>query len=168
MEQYKKVIMKRTFILFIVILSAFTSKSQEINNFVSKGHTVIYPMFSRSKLPKVYRVGAVLGYIPVNRLEIKTGMTYTFGELEYLTFDIGARYYLLKTKFTIFPELNYYPIYNFTDKNFRQYYDIGLGVGYYGILKRIGLDFMFIYQMGKINILRPHIKLKILLGKIEE
>ncbi len=160
--------MKKNLILVLFIFAALFLNAQTKNNFIQKGKFVVYPRFSYSKVFNYWGLGAEFGYLPVNKLELKTGLVYYFGEYRISTFDLGIRYYLFKSKFTVFPEMNYYPTYNFIEKKYRQYFDVGLGAGYYGILKRIGIDFIVRYEINDYNHFYPCLRVKILLGKLDK
>ena len=160
--------MKRIIVLVFVFFIASSLNAQISNNFIKKGKVVVYPRFAFYKKLNYGRIGCEIGYMPVNKFELKTGLLYNFGAYSVANVNIGMRYYLLKSRFTLFPELNYYPSYSFSDKKYVQFYDIGFGAGYYGIFRRIGIDLMAKYYIGEYNFIYPDLKIKILLGKIDD
>jgi hypothetical protein len=135
---------------------------------IQKSRFVFNPVFRYYHIPskniKTYGFGGELGYLPLDRFELKPGMIYYFGDEKDVEILFTTRYYLLKTKFTIFPQIS--SSYLFLAKNF--HYTVSAGIGYYGIFRRLGIDLIFNYELDKYFIypFYPTIKIKILLGKL--
>ncbi len=162
---------KKSLVLFLtLIVMAFSANAQIKNTFIRKNKFVLYPLISYGKdvyNKKTYSIKIELAYLPLNRFEIRPGIRYSFGNQHALAFSMATRYYLLKSKFTIFPEINTWGIYNFQDKKTLYFYAMSFGIGYYGIFKRIGIDLIIAYNP-KIKYLYPSLKLKVLLGKLDK
>ena len=157
--------MKKIIFLLAFVCVSFIANAQIKNTFIQQGKFVLYPGVKiKDYNDKDYGMMMDLAYMPLNRLEIRPGITFTFGQDVNIASSLALRYYLLKSKFTIFPEFN--SSYCYTTDYFR--YGYGFGVGYYGLFKRIGIDFLVISYSPFVTLFSPRFKLKILLGKIEE
>ena len=162
--------MKKVLLLLALVSISFIANAQIKNTFIQQGKFVLYPEIEISKNTnnvRGYRFGMELAYMPFNRFEIRPGVVLALDSRNYVSASFGSRYYLLKSKFTLFPEINTSMFYTEADKKINYYYDYAFGMGYYGILKRIGVDVIMHYYPHE-NLFAPRFKLKILLGKIEE
>ncbi len=144
--------MKKVFFVLVVFaISSISGYSQVRNELFAKNK------FSASLSPTFWNknfFGATIGggYNIFNRTEI--GASFGMMKLhQYNSFSASfyGRYYLLNRRLTPFIELNntinkYPNINNSSDKyTIRNNPGIGLGLGYYGIAKHLGIEYTLYY-----------------------
>ncbi len=142
--------MKKTILVLIILSLTSQLFSQKTNNVFEKKQmsVTVSPLFLIGMDNSAYGANLCFGYNIFKKTEIGISGSGLFGsKTSYYSSGIYAKYHIINRKFTPTIEFATITTTNSSDYKFNFDAPIGLGLGYYGIADKIGIELQAKYYI---------------------
>ncbi len=142
--------MKPIITTLIILALSCQLYSQKTNNLFEKQQSSISvsPLFMITPDNSAYGLNLGFGYNIFKKTEIGVLSSGMFGKkTSYYTAGIYAKYYIINRKFT--PTIEFATLTGTNSSDYNFYFDapIGLGLGYFGIANKVGIELQVKYSI---------------------